>query len=129
MDKWDYQNKPRYLENRVVREPCKQRTACTYFKLVGNNWGTLIEYPVINMSLFSSYWWSSNGQWMSICKSQLWAQLRNAKMECERRISNFEFLLRQTVPSKFAFHIPLLDFSIWLSTVINKSTFASIQRQ
>ena len=29
MDKWEYQNKPRYLENRVVREPCKQRTACT----------------------------------------------------------------------------------------------------
>ena len=29
MDKWEYQNKPCYLENRVVREPCKQRTACT----------------------------------------------------------------------------------------------------
>ena len=25
----NYQNKPCYLENRVVREPCKQRTACT----------------------------------------------------------------------------------------------------
>ena len=28
MDKWEYQNKQRYLENRVVRKPCKQRTAC-----------------------------------------------------------------------------------------------------
>ena len=28
MDKWEYQNKPCYLENRVAREPCKQRTAC-----------------------------------------------------------------------------------------------------
>ena len=28
MDKWEYQNKPCYLENHVVREPCKQRTAC-----------------------------------------------------------------------------------------------------
>ena len=27
MDKWEYQNKPCYLEDRVVREPCKQRTA------------------------------------------------------------------------------------------------------
>ena len=25
---WKYQNKPCYLENRVVREPCKRRTAC-----------------------------------------------------------------------------------------------------
>ena len=29
MDKWEYQNKPCFLENRVVREPCKWRTACT----------------------------------------------------------------------------------------------------
>ena len=29
MNKWEYQNKPCYLENSVVREPCKQRTACT----------------------------------------------------------------------------------------------------
>ena len=29
MDKYEYQNKPCYLENRVVRETCKQRTACT----------------------------------------------------------------------------------------------------
>ena len=28
MDKREYQNKPCYLENCVVREPCKQRTAC-----------------------------------------------------------------------------------------------------
>ena len=28
MDKLEYQNKPRYLENHLVREPCKQRTAC-----------------------------------------------------------------------------------------------------
>ena len=28
MDKWEYQKKPCYLENRVIREPCKQRTAC-----------------------------------------------------------------------------------------------------
>ena len=26
MDKWEYQNKPCYLENRVVREPCKRKT-------------------------------------------------------------------------------------------------------
>ena len=25
MDKWKYQNKPCYLENCVVKEPCKQR--------------------------------------------------------------------------------------------------------
>ena len=30
MDKWEYQNKPCYLENRAISEPCKQRTACTY---------------------------------------------------------------------------------------------------
>ena len=30
MDKWQYQNKLCYLENRVVRELCKHRTACTY---------------------------------------------------------------------------------------------------
>ena len=29
MDKWEYQNKLCHLENHVVREPCKQRTACT----------------------------------------------------------------------------------------------------
>ena len=29
MVKWEYQNKPGYLENSVAREPCKQRTACT----------------------------------------------------------------------------------------------------
>ena len=29
MNKWEYQNKPYYLENRVVWEPCKRRTACT----------------------------------------------------------------------------------------------------
>ena len=29
MDKWEYQNKPCYLENRGVRELCKRRTACT----------------------------------------------------------------------------------------------------
>ena len=28
MDKWEYQNKMCYLENRVVREPYKQGTAC-----------------------------------------------------------------------------------------------------
>ena len=28
MDKGEYQNEPCSLENRVVREPCKQRTAC-----------------------------------------------------------------------------------------------------
>ena len=28
MDKSDYQNKLCYLENRVVRELCKRRTAC-----------------------------------------------------------------------------------------------------
>ena len=28
MEKWEYQNKSCYLENCVVREPCKQRTAC-----------------------------------------------------------------------------------------------------
>ena len=42
MDKWEYQNKPCYLENRVVREPCKWRTACTCI-LCHNcwtNWGT-----------------------------------------------------------------------------------------
>ena len=26
----EYQNKPCYLENRVVKEQCKQRTACIY---------------------------------------------------------------------------------------------------
>ena len=31
MDKWEYQDKPCYLENHVVREPCKQRTACIRF--------------------------------------------------------------------------------------------------
>ena len=31
MDKWEYQNKQCYLENRVVREPCKQRTACNMY--------------------------------------------------------------------------------------------------
>ena len=31
MDKWEYQNKPSYLENRVIREPFKRRTACTCF--------------------------------------------------------------------------------------------------
>ena len=31
MDKWEYQNKPCYLENRVVRELCKWRTACVGF--------------------------------------------------------------------------------------------------
>ena len=30
MDKWEYQNKLCYLENRVVRESCKQRTACIF---------------------------------------------------------------------------------------------------
>ena len=30
MDKWEYQNKPCYLENRVVTESCKQRTVCIY---------------------------------------------------------------------------------------------------
>ena len=30
MDKWKYQNKPCYLENRVVREPCAQKTACNF---------------------------------------------------------------------------------------------------
>ena len=29
MDKWEYQNRSCHLENRVVRERCKQRTACT----------------------------------------------------------------------------------------------------
>ena len=29
MDRWEYQNKLCYSENRIVREPCKQRTACT----------------------------------------------------------------------------------------------------
>ena len=29
MDKWEYQNKPCYLENCVVREPCKRRAACS----------------------------------------------------------------------------------------------------
>ena len=28
MDKLEYQKKPYYLENHVVREPCKQKTAC-----------------------------------------------------------------------------------------------------
>ena len=32
MDKQEYQNKPCYLENRFVREPCKRRTAaCSCF--------------------------------------------------------------------------------------------------
>ena len=35
LDKWEYQNKPCYLENRVVREPCKQRTACINFIFCG----------------------------------------------------------------------------------------------
>ena len=30
MDKWEYHNKPCYLENCVVREPCKRRSACIY---------------------------------------------------------------------------------------------------
>ena len=29
MDKWEYQNKPCHLENSVVRELCKRRTACS----------------------------------------------------------------------------------------------------
>ena len=29
MDKWEYQNKPFHLENRVVTEPCNQRTSYT----------------------------------------------------------------------------------------------------
>ena len=29
MDKWEYLNKPCYLENHVVRELCKRRTNCT----------------------------------------------------------------------------------------------------
>ena len=28
MDKWEYQDKPCYLENSVVREPSKRKTAC-----------------------------------------------------------------------------------------------------
>ena len=37
MDKCEFKDKPCYLDNRVVREPCKQRTACikyceTYWK-------------------------------------------------------------------------------------------------
>ena len=32
MDKWEYQSNLCYLENRFVREPCKQRTACTYLR-------------------------------------------------------------------------------------------------
>ena len=32
MDKWEYQNKPCCLENCVVRELCKRRTACTWEK-------------------------------------------------------------------------------------------------
>ena len=37
MDKGEYQNKPCYLENHVVREPCKWRTACIclYSKVSG----------------------------------------------------------------------------------------------
>ena len=31
MDKWEYQNKPCYLENRVAREMCKRRTACIMY--------------------------------------------------------------------------------------------------
>ena len=33
MEKLEYQNKPCYLENRVVREPCKQRSACILQKI------------------------------------------------------------------------------------------------
>ena len=31
MDKWEYQNKPCYLENSNVKEPCKRKTACIFF--------------------------------------------------------------------------------------------------
>ena len=34
MKKWEYQNKPCYLENRVVREPCKQSTSIWWFQKV-----------------------------------------------------------------------------------------------
>ena len=46
MDKWEYQNKPCYLENHVVREPCKQRTACIFIsnsKEVQNKFETSSE--------------------------------------------------------------------------------------
>ena len=34
MVKWEYKNKPCYLENSVVREPCKRRTACIRLNLI-----------------------------------------------------------------------------------------------
>ena len=33
IETWEYKNKSCYLEKHVVKEPCKQMTASTYFKM------------------------------------------------------------------------------------------------
>ena len=49
MNKWEYQIKPCYLEDLVVREPCKQRTACISSILERHtiNWTSFLSAPMI----------------------------------------------------------------------------------
>ena len=65
MDKWEYQNKPCYLENRAVSELCKWMTACTCFdfQLPGKCWAnrqiarcTETENGCSNNFMHNTFW-------------------------------------------------------------------------
>ena len=53
MDKWEYQNKPCCLENRV-RELCKRRTACIWYPF----WQRLLRQDYVTFS--KTGWWNRN---------------------------------------------------------------------
>ena len=78
MDKWDYQNKPCYLENRVVRELCKRRTACiTFFNVLSwNCTQRSFKYPGQVGSLMRVVKLSSSSSWTAAAVPKIKARLR-----------------------------------------------------
>jgi len=54
MDTWEYQNKPCHLENRVFREPCKQRTACVVVLQIV--WTIFLPLRKPKFILFTAMW-------------------------------------------------------------------------
>ena len=55
MDKWEYQIKQWYLENRVVREPCKQRTACIFINIGIFEFGSMLDLHARRVAVAKSW--------------------------------------------------------------------------
>ena len=144
MVKWEYQNKRCYLENCVVREPCKQRTACIRILLrrffAGSKSCVMWKLGVCSFVLKISISWKCNsvlaqiselpnGSWIPI----LW---RLTPLCCSKDDVNLELFIADFCGLRHFRYIPfcalclndITHFCSWNKLVIKNAYSSSGQK-